>query len=520
MGTQTRKTKTVRRRLLAAAAGSALLALTGCASQAVMTQTDQAAVGESWTWQQVLPEGVRMVPTAEVNRNWWREWQNPELTGLIDAALAKNTDIKSALANLRSAAASADDATASLFPTLDLSGSGSASRVMGEASTTRWGAQGEAAWSMSLAGGNIAARRAAVYEAAASLLSLEDVRITVAGEVENPKTVRVPLGEVAQNYIGHALACVKYAVAAQMLKNYSEAAQIAQWRFNAGLADQAELDQAMSNREASSASLAMMRQSITQYKNALARLTVTNVMQLKLTEPDAVPSAPAAFAVAVPAQTLSQRPDMRAAELTVAAVSDRVYEARSQWFPALTISGNLGTQAATIATLGASGTGIVALAGALSMPLLNWGKQVTASEQALAQLDQARASYTATLVTALEETENALTMISTAETRKKPLQRALSYAESAADLTMQQYKAGLVDYQNVLTTQRTLLSALESTATNDADLATGLVMLYRALGGGWEPADEVRAMLTDIEKRAAEEAAADKRIQEKAGINK
>ncbi len=507
MGTQTRKTNTVRRRLLAAAAGSALLALTGCASQAVMTQTDQAAVGESWTRQQVLPEGVRMVPTAEVNRNWWREWQNPELTGLIDAALAKNTDIKSALANLRSAAASADDATASLFPTLDLSGSGSASRVMGEASTTRWGAQGEAAWSMSLAGGNIAARRAAVYEAAASLLSLEDVRITVAGEV-------------AQNYIGHALACVKYAVAAQMLKNYSEAAQIAQWRFNAGLADQAELDQAMSNREASSASLAMMRQSITQYKNALARLTVTNVMQLKLTEPDAVPSAPAAFAVAVPAQTLSQRPDMRAAELTVAAASDRVYEARSQWFPALTISGNLGTQAATIATLGASGTGIAALAGALSMPLLNWGKQVTASEQALAQLDQARASYTATLVTALEETENALTMISTAETRKKPLQRALSYAESAADLTMQQYKAGLVDYQNVLTTQRTLLSALESTATNDADLATGLVMLYRALGGGWEPADEVRAMLTDIEKRAVEEAAADKRIQKKAGINK
>lgn len=72
---------------------------------------------------------------------------------------------------------------------------------------------------------------------------------------------------------------MKYAVAAQMLKNYSEAAQIAQWRFNAGLADQAELDQAMSNREASSASLAMMRQSITQYKNALARLTVTNVMR-------------------------------------------------------------------------------------------------------------------------------------------------------------------------------------------------------------------------------------------------
>ena len=100
---------------------------------------------------------------------------------------------------------------------------------------------------------------------------------------------------------------------------------------------------------------------------------------------------------------------MRAATYSLEAASDRVYEARSQWFPTLNLSGNLGTQAATISTLGASGTGVAGILAALSLPLLDWGAQVTATEQQLAALDQARANYTKTLLAALEQTENAIT---------------------------------------------------------------------------------------------------------------
>ncbi|MGN1209638.1 MAG: TolC family protein, partial [Duodenibacillus sp.] len=101
---------------------------------------------------------------------------------------------------------------------------------------------------------------------------------------------------------------------------------------------------------------------------------------------------------------------------------------------------------------------------------------------------------------ALEETENALTAIRTAQTREDALQKARTSAETAADLAMQQYRAGLVDYQTVLNTQRTLLSAREDYQSNRADLANGLITLYRALGGGWKPSE---AMAEEIARTEA-----------------
>ena len=108
-------------------------------------------------------------------------------------------------------------------------------------------------------------------------------------------------------------------------------------------------------------------------------------------------------------------------------------------------------------------------------------------------MDQARANYTKTLLAALEQTENAITGITTSQSRADALQRALTAAESAADLAMQQYSAGLTDYQTVLNTQRTLYSVRENEQSNKADLATQLIALYRAMGGGWKPAVETKA---------------------------
>ena len=136
-------------------------------------------------------------------------------------------------------------------------------------------------------------------------------------------------------------------------------------------------------------------------------------------------------------------------------------------------------------------TGVAALIGALSMPIFDWGAQVSATEQALAALDRARAGYSSTLLAALEETENALTGITTAQNRERSLQTALDSAISAADLAMQQYEAGLTDYQTVLNTQRSLYTARENLQSNKADLATQLIDLYRAMGGGWRPSAEV-----------------------------
>ena len=465
-----------------------VLMLSGCASTELLAPADEAVVGSAWN----ADAGVSLSDElpAVARSEWWKAWKDAELSALVDRAIAESTDVRTALANLKTAAASADQATADLFPTLKLGADGSRTHRENQGTTENWSAEASGSWSISLLGGNLAVRRAARYEAMASLLTLEDVKNAVAAEA-------------ASDYVALKLAFVKRCIAEATLKNYEEAGHIARWRFEAGLSDQSEVDQAVSNREGARAALALTEKSIAQYKNALARLTVQNAADIHVTDDGLVPTAPLNLAVVVPAETLKNRPDLRAAQLTVAAASERVYKAKTQWFPSLSLSGNIGTQAATIGTLGASGTGIAALAGALSMPLLNWGDQVTAAKEAEASLEKARSTYLATLLKALEETENALTAIQTAQTRTAPLTIALSAAESAADLTMKSYRAGIVDYQNVLNTQRSLLTARENARTNEADMASALITLYTALGGAWEATEAQQQLFLKLDDRAS-----------------
>ena len=460
---------------------AAVLMLSGCASTEWLSSADEAVVGSAWN----ADAGVSLSDElpAVARSEWWKAWKDAELSALVDRAMAEST-------NLKTAAASADQATADLFPTLKLGADGSRTHRENQGTTENWSAEASGSWSISLLGGNLAVRRAARYEAMASLLTLEDVKNAVAAEA-------------ASDYVALKLAFVKRRIAEATLKNYEEAGHIARWRFEAGLSDQSEVDQAVSNREGARAALALTEKSIAQYKNALARLTVQNAADIRVTDDGLVPTAPLNLAVAVPAEMLKNRPDLRAAQLTVVAASERVYKAKTQWFPSLSLSGNIGTQAATIGTLGASGTGIAALAGALSMPLLNWGDQVTAAKEAEASLEKARSTYLATLLKALEETEKVLTAIQTAQTRTVPLTIALSAAESAADLTMKSYRAGLVDYQNVLNTQRSLLTARENARTNEADMASALITLYTALGGAWEATEAQQQLFLKLDDRAS-----------------
>ncbi len=465
------------------AAGICVLAA-GCASNADFLAEQRDVTPAAWSSE--MPQ--LSAAGAETNRYWWSAWNNAELNILLAEAARANTDVLTARANLRQAAALADEATANLFPSLNASMSGSGSRQMSTGETNEsWSASAQAVWSISLAGGNIAAQRAANLEAMASAMTLEDTRIAVASEV-------------AQTYVNLRLAYVRKRIAIMTFENYSQACDIARWHYEAGLSDRTELDQAISNMEGARAQIPLMQASIVQYRNALARLTGQAAETLIVSDEEIVPAAPATLAVSLPAETLRQRPDMRAATYSLVAASDRVYEARSQWFPNLQLTGSLGTQAAAISALGATGTGVASLLGALAMPIFDWGAQVSASEQALAALDRARASYAATLLAALEETENALTGISTAQNRETALQAALNAAISAADLAMQQYEAGLTDYQTVLNTQRSLYSARENLQSNKADLATQLINLYRAMGGGWQPDEAVR----QIDERISE----------------
>lgn len=120
---------------------------------------------------------------------------------------------------------------------------------------------------------------------------------------------------------------------------------------------------------------------------------------------------------------MMQRPDIRGAIESLYSAAKGVQATKADFFPTLSLTGSIGTQAATVSALGASGTGVGALAAALSMPILNWGSLSAAKESAEASLDLAKANYRETLVTALEETDNALWAVKTTETSQKPCKK-------------------------------------------------------------------------------------------------
>ena len=133
------------------------------------------------------------------------------------------------------------------------------------------------------------------------------------------------------------------------------------------------------------------------------RLTGCPVDELGLEPTGIIPVPPMGGAASMPAELIEQRPDVRAAKATAEAAVKNLKSAKSDFFPTLSLSGDIGTTATAVSALGASGTGVAGLAAALAMPILNWVDLIAGEETAMANLQSAVASYRSTLLSALEE---------------------------------------------------------------------------------------------------------------------
>lgn len=403
--------------------------------------------------------------------NFWARWQDPILTSLLEKAFAANPDIATAAANLRAAEASITSANAALWPTASL-GADAAKNRSGSITRDSFSLEGSGGLALNLAGSEFWKGDQAELSAAASRYSLEDVRAATAAAV-------------AEAYVNLRAAEAQLEVVKKSLANYLETAETSRWQFEAGTGAASEAEDAMVQLASARARIPTLEGSIIEYRNALMRLAATPVEKLDLGYTGVIPLPPEDAAVAIPAETIANRPDVRAARLTVEAAVAQLRSAKSDFFPTLNLSGNIGTTAATVSALGTAGTGVAGLAAALSLPVLNWGSLIAQEESAAAEVDRSVASYRSTLLTALEETDNAIASIANAERRRTDLARAVEHARTAEMLARQEYEAGIGDYTMLLSTQRSLLSAEESELSNRADRAAGYIRLYRALGGAW-----------------------------------
>lgn len=446
----------------------AALALAGCASLTAPTTRDAGvAVPASWSAATPAPD-----PTALAA--WWQRFGDATLSALVEQALAANTDIASAQAALRQARALAQVQQARLGPTAGVSGSAQRSHTEAAGSSNLFRAGFDAGWEPDIFGGQRAARDAAVFDVQTSAASLGDVQVSVAAEV-------------AQSYIALRNAERRLVIARENLASQEETLRITQWRVQAGLATSLEAEQARTAVEQTRAQVPALQTAIAQARHQIALLTGRTVDQLALPEGGAVPQPAEDLALAFPADTLRQRPDVRAAEARVSAAAQRVLQADAARYPSFSLSGSLGLSALTLSGLTSGGAVASSLLAGVSLPVFDGGALRAQSAAQQAALDQARAGHRAAVLAALKDVEDALVALQGDREKLARLRDAAEAADNAALLARQRYASGLVDFQTVLTTQRTQLAAQDGVAAGNADVASDHVRLFKALGGGWTP---------------------------------
>jgi len=455
-----------------ATAAFALIALAGCSSLLVHPETDASgAVAVPAAWDQ---GAASTDPT--VLAQWWQRFNDPQLAELVRLALAGNTDVRTALATLRQAREQGVIAAAGLYPSVNANGSASRTTQRGSDAVTNYTVGIDASWEPDIFGGTAAAVAAADANTRSTSLSLDNVRVSIAGEV-------------AAQYIVWSGLTLRLAIARDNLASQEETQQITEWRAQAGLVTSLDVEQARTSTETTRAQIPALESSIAQAQSGLAVLAgmTPEALAAMLRGGVAVPVADEGLAYAFPAQTLRQRPDVHAAEAQVVAAAARVTAADAQRYPSFNLAGTLGVSSLTLAGLTGGNSLAASLLGGVSVPIFNAGALAAQVRSQDAALDQARIAYESTVLAALKDVEDSLVALRSARERLATLRRAAEAAKNASLLARYRYNSGLIDFTAVLQTQVSLLAVQDSVANGEADLAIAHVRLYKALGGGWQP---------------------------------
>jgi NodT family efflux transporter outer membrane factor (OMF) lipoprotein len=451
------------------------LQLAGCAVGPDYRKPEVSAPAD---WHSNMKGGLKSVaPEAAQLARWWNGLGDPQLTRLIEEAASNNLDLKLAQARLREARARRGISAADRFPTLNAGAGVNRSRSSEEMGlgnvSESWAAQFDASWELDIFGGKRRALEAAEASLDASREDLHDTQVSL-------------LAEVVLNYVEVRTYQARLAIAQSNLSTQNETWQIARWRHEAGLTTQLDEDQARSNLEQTRAQLPALQTGLEQSKNRLAVLLGRKPGELaELETPAVIPQTPAEVAVGIPAETLRQRPDVRRAERQLAAATAQVGVATAALYPNFSLSGTLGLQALSSANLLQASARMFSVAANAGLAVFDAGRIRQNIEVQNILQEQALIGYESAVLGALRDVENALVAYAEEQNRRVALADAVKSAQSAAELAASQYAAGLIDFQVVLDTQRSLLSLQDQLIQSEAAVTSNLARLYKAMGGGW-----------------------------------
>jgi len=417
--------------------------------------------------------------TGDISQ-WWRRLNDPLLSELVEEALLAGPDLRSAQARLRESRARLAVAKSWRYPEVTASGSASRSQSSEDTgsgdSRELFSAGFDASWELDVFGGVRRGVEAARADLASSEASLHDARVTLAAEV-------------ARNYVEVRTQQILLGIARDNLDSQSETLQLTEWRAQAGIVSSQDVEQARTSREQTRALIPRLEISLAEAEYRLDILLGKSpgTLHARFAAAGGLPAVPEKIAIGIPADTLRQRPDVRSAERTLAAETARVGVAEAARYPSFKLSGSVGLEALTLSALGNSGSVASSLLAGITAPVFNAGRLRSQVEIQDAKREQSQVVYEKAVLIALQDVENALVSLARTREREEALAKAVESARNAERLARQRYSSGLIDFQSVLTTQRTVLTVEESLASTRSDGVLALISLYKALGGGWSP---------------------------------
>jgi outer membrane protein, multidrug efflux system len=432
----------------------------------------------------VLPEqwhnsAMTNVQDEQRLAGWWQLFKDPLLNALIEKTTVENLDLQQALSRVKTARLQTVRSEASQFPGVDADASaGKSGRRGGESVSSdseTYSAGFDAGWELDIFGGVRRAVQASQLELEAQIEDLHDIKVTL-------------LAEVAVNYFDLRTYQNRLELAKANVSLQQETWELLDAVVAAGDGDALALAQARYNLENSRARIPGLETGLEAAMNRLAILTGKPAGDLRhhLHAPQPLPQPSLLVAVGVPADLLRQRPDIRRTERELAAQTERIGIAEADLYPRFSLRGSIGLESISLDKLFVSPTRAWSFGPSISWPIFDAGsiRNTIKIQEELQQ--QAYFRYQQTVLAALEETENALFSYAKEQQRLENLKHAAAAAQQAADLAVQQYTTGMTGFNNVLDAQRSLLSFADQMAESRGAVLTGLVRIYKTMGGGWQ----------------------------------
>jgi NodT family efflux transporter outer membrane factor (OMF) lipoprotein len=418
--------------------------------------------------------------------DWWRGFHSRELTSLIEQARAANLDIAAAVARIVQADAQARITGAALLPAIDFNGN--ANHLRTSQSTTAGGTSGSlggsernlltaslsASYELDFWGKNRAALRAAEESAVASRFDREVVDLTTVTTTANA-------------YFSVLAAQDRLKIARDNVKSASQVLDLIKQRVSAGTASALDLAQQQSLLDTQRAAIPPLEQTLKQNQTALAILIAHSPERVHVRGGTLDSIAVPRVTPGLPSELLTQRPDIREAEAMLAAADANVANARAQFLPSITLTGEGGYESAVLKTLLRPESAFYTLAAGLAQPVFEGGRLQGNLDLQKGRQDELLQTYRKTVITAFGDVEIALDAVRQTARRERLQQQAVTSSRKAFDISEDRFRQGTIDLVTLLQTQQTLYQALDTLAQARLARLQAIVSLYQALGGGWHP---------------------------------